>query len=257
MPDRSSLLALTPAADPGWVDLRGLLLSGRYELFSDGDPANGLVARSLDFPFGVAAGRPAVEVVQRAVENVAAAGTAWAGEISPDEWHLLTGEETVDAVAPALPDWRTRGVTIHRRERLPERPIGDVEGVEIRIAPHGWRAAALDLAHLPSELLAEYESPWMLERPLAVALIDDRVAALCSAAFETERYWDVAVDTLEPYRRRGLAAACFEALAVDRREARGLEPVWGALDDNRASMGLAERLGFRPVRRLTSFVRRG
>ena len=36
---------------PHWIDLRGLLLTGRCDLYAEADPALGFVARSWDFPF--------------------------------------------------------------------------------------------------------------------------------------------------------------------------------------------------------------
>jgi len=84
-------------------------------------------------------------------------------------------------------------------------------------------------------------------------LHEERPVAFCYAAVQTETLWDVAVDTLAEHRRRGLAAACFTALARHMND-RGLSPVWGSLDDNVASMKLARKLGFVPVARLTSFA---
>jgi predicted GNAT family acetyltransferase len=57
---------------------------------------------------------------------------------------------------------------------------------------------------------------------------------------------DVSIDTLEPYRRRGHASKVVHFL-VEHYAAQGRQPVWGALVSNRASLALAERLGFAPV----------
>lgn len=65
----------------------------------------------------------------------------------------------------------------------------------------------------------------------------------------TETLWDVAVDTLDGHRRQGHASACFRALAA-HMAAEGRQPIWGANDDNAASLELAARLGFEPVDRL-------
>ncbi len=79
--------------------------------------------------------------------------------------------------------------------------------------------------------------------------MDGRAVSFCYAALPTETLWDVSIDTLAAFRRRGLAAACF-ALAVETLSKTGRRPVWGAVDSNVASLQLAERLGFRPVDRL-------
>ena len=56
----------------------------------------------------------------------------------------------------------------------------------------------------------------------------------------------VSIETLEGFRRRGRGAAAFLRLAQEMRLS-GLEPVWGAVEDNTASVALAKRLGFVPV----------
>jgi GNAT superfamily N-acetyltransferase len=86
---------------------------------------------------------------------------------------------------------------------------------------------------------------WVSRRPIAVAIIDGRPVTFCYAAFTTERFWDVSVETLEQYRRRGLAAACFLSLAAHMGDS-GRNPAWGAMMDNPASLGLASKLGFVP-----------
>ena len=76
--------------------------------------------------------------------------------------------------------------------------------------------------------------------------------SFCYAASETETLWDVSIDTLEPWRGRGLARACCELL-ISHMARHGKSPVWGAVEGNFASMKMAERLGFRPVDTLTVF----
>ncbi len=62
--------------------------------------------------------------------------------------------------------------------------------------------------------------------------------------------WDVAIDTLEGYRRRGHGARC---VAYMIEHLRPLRPVWRAENSNQASLGLAARLGFTPVDELPIF----
>ena len=73
--------------------------------------------------------------------------------------------------------------------------------------------------------------------------------SFCYSGWETESHWDVSIDTLEAYRRRGLgAAAC---VCLIRHFARlGKTAVWGSLESNPASIALAHKLGFTPVDRL-------
>jgi GNAT superfamily N-acetyltransferase len=238
------------------IDLRGLLLSGRCRVFPEW-PAEGegFVARSIDFPYAAVAGTPSREAILAAVDGADAAATAWAGEESVGEWHLLVPPETADAVQAMLPPaWQRREVVLHSL-------AGDVPaageappGTDVRLAPDGHAAAGFDLSHLPPALGREYAGEHVGCRPLAAAFVDGRAAAFCYAPISTETLWDVAVDTLEPYRRRGLAAACYRLLAAHLAEEQGLAPVWGALAENRASIRLAAKLGFTPAAELTSIV---
>jgi GNAT superfamily N-acetyltransferase len=253
--------------EPVWVDLRGMLLSDRCTVFVGEDgPARGFVARSWDFPYAMAAGEPAVEVVRRAVAGdgpAAASGGTAAGTsfAEASEWHLLAGAPSVAAVASALPGWRRRGVTLHRWAQHPAKS-GEADlglppvpaHLDVRLAPEGWAAAGFPIDHLPGDLRQELATEHARHRPLAAVFVDGLPVSTCYAAFETEGLWDVAIDTLAEHRRRGLAAACFAALAAWQTE-RCRRPVWGALDDNEPSLRLAERLGFEPAARLTSFVR--
>jgi GNAT superfamily N-acetyltransferase len=91
---------------------------------------------------------------------------------------------------------------------------------------------------------------------VAAAILEGVAVAFCYPAYETETLWDVSIDTLEPYRRRGLARTCFEFLC-DHMAAHGKVPVWGALASNSASLSLAARLGFEEVDRSIVFLREG
>jgi hypothetical protein len=51
------------------------------------------------------------------------------------------------------------------------------------------------------------------------------------------------VDTLEPYRDRGLAQLTAAAL-IDHERRAGRAPVWGALDGNAPSLAVGRALGF-------------
>lgn len=225
------------------VDLRGMLLSGRCRLH--GDAAGSFVVCSDVYPFGVAWGSPPAEVVR--------AATAAAGWQAAEEWHLMADGDAAEAVAAALPGWKSRGVLLHRWPHRRAWPLAS-DGAEVRLAPLGWRRAAFAVDHLPGALRRELSHDWVATRPLAAAFVDGRMVSWCYAALDTETRWDVSVDTLAPFRRRRLAFACFATLAADM-ERRGKRPVWGAVEENAASLELAARLGFEPVGRLTSFVR--
>ena len=62
----------------------------------------------------------------------------------------------------------------------------------------------------------------------------------------TEAWFDLAVQTLEAARNRGLGRAAAMGLIVDRM-LHGVRPVWKASKSNEASNRLARGLGFEPV----------
>ena len=84
---------------------------------------------------------------------------------------------------------------------------------------------------------------------VAAAWADGLPVAFCYAVVETETLWDVSIDTVDPYRRRGLGALAARAMIAFMAR-RGKSPVWGALASNEPSMRLAARLGFVPHSRL-------
>ncbi|MDX1501643.1 MAG: GNAT family N-acetyltransferase [Thermoanaerobaculia bacterium] len=236
-PESAESLAARVPDEPAWIDLKGLLLSGRCDLWAE-SPEAGFVAASRDFPFAALYGRPGSLSIQRA----AAAGlAAFEGVAVDDGWQLLAPPSARRLVAAALPGWRRESIVVHRWPGgsfpRPSAPS------EIVLLARGHASARLDFDAFPAASRRELALDWVRRRPMAVAMADGRPAAYCWAAFETERLWDVAVETAEPYRRRGLAGACFLLLARHLSPL-GKTPTWGAMLDNRASLGLAARLGF-------------
>ncbi len=88
--------------------------------------------------------------------------------------------------------------------------------------------------------------------PIAVAMAEGRPVSFCYAAARTESLWDISINTLGKFRGRGHAARCVSYM-VERIGKEGLRSVWGAEEWNRASLGLAAKLGFVPVDKLLVF----
>jgi GNAT superfamily N-acetyltransferase len=218
---------------PRWVETRALLLSGRCRVFTGSDPAAGFMVRGDREPLICVVGRPEAAAVREAARG------------TDPERRVLAPLSSAEYLRGILPDWRVATATVHRlgpdAGPFPQ-PASDLRLVEPgaereRIAtrlPAGLRE---ELTRLPPEAA------------MAVAVADGEPAAVCYAAWETETLWDLSIDTLEPFRRRGLAARLSAFLIAQMRE-RGKEPVWGAEDDNTASLRLAAKLGFVPVDRL-------
>ena len=109
-----------------------------------------------------------------------------------------------------------------------------------------------DLSLVPADLRRELTTACD-GTPVAAGFDGGVPVSFGYAAFETESWWDVSVDTVPAARRRGhaRAVACF---LVDHYRRRGKAPVWGATTDNVASLALARRIGFVGVDRLTLFT---
>lgn len=108
-----------------------------------------------------------------------------------------------------------------------------------------------NLTHVAAPLRREIAEA-LTEVPVAAVIADGRAGAFCYPGAITETLWDVSIDTLPRYRRRGLAMRAFLRM-FDHLRPHGLLPVWGSLDDNRASLQLARKLGFRAVGSLFVF----
>lgn len=203
------------------------------------------VVRSTILPIVGLAGRPAPEAIRAAVAAMPSIPHA------PAE--VLVPPDEADRVATLLPGWQRLPAILHTLPPSVSGPAPSGQPAvpsdpEIRLlAPH--EASLLD--GFPGDLAADLSLalPWF---PTAAAFVDGMPVSFCYAGSPTESLWDVSIETLEPHRRRGLAAKCVRFL-IARMRRFGKEPVWGAFDSNEGSLGLAAHLGFRPVDSLTVF----
>ncbi len=227
------LAALLPDT-PRFLETRGMLLEGCCELLGT-DEGPSFVARGLypEEKLVAVVGRPAVEWVSEAVARNGGSGA------------VIAMPENSTSVARTLPGWETRPAVLHLLGeggllRAPEGEVRMLSGPEgLHILPSG----------LPAGLRAELEGALRRGTPLAASFVGGVPVSYCYAASETEGLWDVSIDTLDGYRRRGYAASCAAFMVRHMRETTGKEPVWGALETNAASMNLAASLGFVPVDR--------
>lgn len=243
-PDRR-LAHLIPD-EPLWIDLRGPLLSGHCLIYSGPDAARGFVLRSTDYPFAFVWGEPPESALVRAVASA---------EGDPD-FRLLAPPSAAEHLLPELPGWRLAEEAILHRWRGEARgggaPAPLPPEASLELVEAGEDAEEL-VERVPEDLRPEVHLALRRSCPLAVAWVEQTPVSFCYAAWSTETLWDVAVGTEASHRRRGLAAATFEAV---RRhlEPRGLAPVWGAYNDNRASRRLAAKLGFVEDARLATLA---
>jgi GNAT superfamily N-acetyltransferase len=212
-----------------------MLLSGRCEIDGLEDAERlSFVARDAETDLVFVYGRPALDVIRQVV----------ARQSSPEA--VLCLPEDRSHVAEALLEWRSELATIYRLadgERLPEVPAGAVR----LLAPA--EVEAMD--HAPAELKEELIEAANYS-PVAATCIERLPVSFCYAGSRTESLWDVSIDTFAGYRNRGYAALCV-AFLIEYFRRQGLDPVWGALESNVASMKLAAKLGFTPVDQLVVF----
>ncbi len=222
--------------EPRWIDVRGILLSGRCRVLPAGDASSDYVVRSTDFPLAMVVGRPAAAWIELSIADRAPG------------LEVLAQAESHDHVARILPEWRPEPAHVHTLPRS-WRPDDAAEPAL------GWIDSAdrLEAAGLPEPLRGELTTA-LAWTPVAAWFEAGRPVAFCYPGVVTPIWWDVSVDTLEPFRGRGLAGRCFMHVAR-RMHARGKRPLWGALQSNTASLRAAEKLGFRRVAGFTMFQR--
>lgn len=113
--------------------------------------------------------------------------------------------------------------------------------------PDGGGAVALptdaSLAHCPIGLADELRGA---RTTVWATYVDNEPVSFAYAPWRSARYFDVSVDTLAGTRQLGLGTLTAAAMIRHERTL-GREPVWGADEDNLASLRLAKRLGFVPV----------
>ena len=180
-------------------------------------------------------------------------------------WGLLEPLRGWYAVSVAASVARPLGALIEGRLRTPVRYLEDVYHVLDRPAPFVHHPAVrrmtpADLALLrsaPSQLettgLGDAETT-LREGVVACAVVDGVVVARAYTAALSTRYADIAVDTLPKWRGRGFAFAAATLVAREVQEG-GRVPVWSAGEHKRASLRVAEKLGFVAVSRRTYVVR--
>jgi RimJ/RimL family protein N-acetyltransferase len=159
---------------------------------------------------------------------------------------LLVMRDAFEVVRTILPSWHVEEAVIHcLPDPAPEWPLPerDVSFID----------ADTSLAHVAPELAAEVAAA-LATGPVAATWYDGRPVAFCYASSITETLWDVSIDTIPAYRRRGFAQSAVYLMAAFHRE-RARLPVWGAVIGNLASLQLASRMGFAPVDTLYVFSR--
>ena len=131
---------------------------------------------------------------------------------------------------PALVDRPTERAILHTLPDVAALP--DLEGAVV----------LGDDVPLPEPLADELA--WAKKRgPVFTVYLDGTPAAFAYAPWRSAKYFDVSVDTVIGARQLGLATIVSAAM-IRHEIAAGRAAVWGADEDNTASLRLAKRLGF-------------
>jgi RimJ/RimL family protein N-acetyltransferase len=262
---RLTAVALTSVPDePRWIDTRGMLLSGRADVYggpSPGDPEPGFLVVVRDSALVSIVGRPPHPLITRVI-----------GSLTGD-LNVLAQMEDADYVGAALRAWRRQRAIVHILRQRPDWEASAEPDPHVRIFT---RASAPRFDHVPELLRRELSdalkgrtlsrfvpgalppSSALVSRitvPMAAVWADGRPVSFCYPVWQTETLWDVSIETLEPYRRRGLGERAARALIRHMRGS-GRSPAWGALETNGASRALAARLGFLEAGGLAVFTAR-
>jgi len=244
-------LALTRVPDePRWIDTRGMLLSGRASVIGHSTSAGiipGAIVVVADSALASIIDRPEPHAIADVVASL------------PGDVNVLAQMENADDVSRALPTWKRHRAIIHVLRGVPS--WHSTSDPNTRVFT---QASAPRFDHVPGSLsreLLDALNGRTISRfvpgavppagahishvtvPMAAAWADGRPVAFCYPVWQTETLWDVSIETLEPYRGRGLGASAARTLIQHMRRT-GRAPVWGALETNTASRALAARLGF-------------
>lgn len=232
--ERDRLRSLLPDL-PRWIETRDLLSCRTCPLHVDpqAEQPSFVVVDDVLGKMASVVGHPAAALIREAVA---------------DSRELLAFQENVTHVRSALPEWRAEGAILHVLDRGPEAPAPPRHATRY-LRPGEVRS----LNHLDPELLEELAAAEDEGVEIAAAFDGELPVAFCYAGAASETLWDVAIDTALPYRRRGFAQAAAYHVIGDQAD-RGLTPVWGALETNVASIGLARKLGFVEVDRIWVLV---
>ena len=176
----------------------------------------------------------------RALEDITAL-TPVLAQIDDAAWV----ESALASVSSAAAPWRGETFVVHALAD-PDRVVAIVDQPLVRML-------RLDdaLEHLPPDLRHEMTHARLMG-PVAAVFADGLAASFCYPCWQTERLWDVSIDTLDEHRGKSFAAAAVR-LMIHHMRREGRAPVWGALESNGASLRLAARLGFVPVDRMVVF----
>lgn len=218
-----TLAALLPDTS-AYVDTRGLLLSRPCEIFGQAPGSGDFVARAYAAELICVAGSPSAKAIRQAIKK------------SGPEVTVLCNRDNADVVAAVLSGWQQSAAILHELSPLAEiQSHSDCSGGFI--SPEQIEA----IAPLAPDLAGELEREFAFTA-IAAAFVDGQPVSFCFPALETESLWDVAIETLPAFRRRGYAAACFRFLQAHMQK-EGKRPIWGGRSREHGFLAARPQIG--------------
>ncbi|MEM6430975.1 MAG: GNAT family N-acetyltransferase [Deinococcota bacterium] len=205
-----------------WVETRDLL-SAHTSSFIENKAANGFVVWREDKALGAIVG------------DVDSSTSLEAARACPE---LLAFPENIQDIQSLLTQFRAEQAVLFEAPRaFPTSTAHVCKTISI--------ADVVAMQHLPEALYKELST--LEPTTFMTAAFDNELAvAFAYVASQTETLWDISIDTLATHRRQGYAASAVLAL-MNAMKAKGKTAIWGALESNLASLGLARKLGFTEV----------
>ena len=110
------------------------------------------------------------------------------------------------------------------------------------------RTGLVNLDSVVDEIVGEWKSidDFLQKAGGFCVLKDEEVVCWCTMEYLSAGKCGFGIETVEGYRRRGLAT-CTAAACLDSALDRGLTSYWDSWEDNIGSIGVARRLGFEKV----------
>jgi hypothetical protein len=207
---------------PRWIEVRDLLLAGAGEINGLRQaPDLSFVLHEPETTSTFVVGSPEISAIQAAVQP-----------IMPNA-NVITPQENAAWLAQALPAWNRTRIIVHQLSGSPILPMEAGDKVRF-LDPH-----LLQQLSIPTELLHELESGAQ-HSLIAATFVEGQPVSFCYSGSQTESLWDVSIDTLPAYQRKGYAARC-AAYMIRHMQAQGKRPVWQAVEENPASWRLNQR----------------
>jgi RimJ/RimL family protein N-acetyltransferase len=222
---------------PSLVEVRSYLLSNECEILGYKDrPDCSFILRIVEEELIYIVGRPDLQEIKNTISDFKERGT------------IIAPQVTFNWLAPLLTAWKTERIFVYALNETHHLP--QTEQINI----HFLDSKDLTNSDIDFELLEELKSA-LNYTDVAAVYVDDKPVSFCYASSQTETLWDVGIDTLPEYQRKGYARLCFSFMARHMKKRGKTTTVWQALESNPASWLMASKLNFTKVGELAYFAK--